>query len=62
MFIKIPTEQAKYTPGVSVYINKLTERRLECLRQPEVTWARDQPGVGGGAGQSGPVAHLFLGA
>lgn len=52
MFIKIPTEQAKDTPGAFVFhffffflhMNKLTERRLECLRQPAGTLASDRPG------------------
>lgn len=34
----------KHSCSFCLHMNELTERGLECLRQPAGTWARDQPG------------------
>lgn len=61
IFIKIPTEQAKNTPGVSVYTWTSWLREgwsvWGCLQERGPETSR-----GGGVGESGPAAHLFFGA
>lgn len=65
MFIKIPTEQAeKHSWSVCLHMNKLTERAGVFEAACRDVGRREGPTRGGGrrGGESGPAAHLFLGA
>lgn len=61
VYIIYPQNKQEHSSSLYLHKNDMTERRWSVWSLPAGVWSTDQPATGG-AGKSGPPAHLFLGA